>query len=123
MEKDWPWGVAVYTERKASPPDRRRCALESLQLATELAHTEKSGDYLCGFNAWQTWISRLRDKALLREADEKAAHTTTLGNAWIYESLVDARKCAADFFYEFRREFNIVIPERLAQVKEIPSEE
>lgn len=105
VEKDWPWGVAVYTAKRDPPADRRKCAVESLKLAVKLANTEKAGDYLCGFNAWQTWMTRLRDDALFGKTDEKAVRAMMHGNAWIYQNLMDARACAADYLKSVRGEF------------------
>jgi len=62
VETGWPWGIGVYTERKARLPDRRALVLESLRQAVQMARTEKVNDYFCGFNAWQRWIVRLRDE-------------------------------------------------------------
>ena len=97
VEKDWPWGIGVYEEKKFPPPDRRKCAVESLKLAVKLANTDKVGDYFCGQKAWETWIERLRNDALFSEADEKTLRAMMHGNAWIYECLIDARKCAAEY--------------------------
>ncbi len=106
IEKDWPWGVGIYTEKKDPPPDRREYAIQTLKLAIKLANTDKAGDYFCGYKAWETWINRLRDDELFAKADEESLRTMTHGNAWIYENLIDARKCAAEYLNDIGREFD-----------------
>ena len=105
VEKDWPWGVGVYTEKKEPPPDRRKCAIETIKLAIKLANTDQAGDYFCGYNAWETWINRLRDDELFAKTDQESLRTMMHGNAWIYENLIDARKCAAEYLDNIRGEF------------------
>ena len=39
----------------------------------------------------------MRDEALFAEADEETRRAMMHGNAWIYECLIDARKCAAEY--------------------------
>lgn len=104
VEKDWPWGVGVYTEKKDPLPDRRLCDIKTLRLAVLLANTNKAGDYFCGNKAWQVWIDRLRDDSTFAKADDKALRAMMHGNAWIYENLIDARKCAAEYLNGIHRE-------------------
>ena len=63
-----------------------------------------------GFAAWTRWINELDnlrpilakvDEHLAKfDADESAPFEIQLGNAWCYDSLVDARRCAVLYLNE-----------------------
>jgi hypothetical protein len=63
--------------------------------------------YDMGFAAWERWIRELKDPTPLIEegqanldkfgTNESALKEYQLGNAWCYESLIDARQCAAKY--------------------------
>jgi hypothetical protein len=69
-----------------------------------------------GFAAWERWIRELKDPTPLIEKDqanldefdtkENALREYQLGNAWCYESLIDARQCAAKYLRAIADEFD-----------------
>jgi hypothetical protein len=101
IETEWPWGVVLFTERKEELPSRRFLALEALQQALDMATCGKTDTYFVGFEAWMQYIERLR---ALEEADEATLIALSMGNAWIYESLVRSRAHAAIYLREVANE-------------------
>jgi len=89
----------------------------------------KSGGmaYTAGFAAYKQWIKDLREYSAYVESwperypDSQAdelRHETTLGNAWIYESLVDARKSARNYLRSIKSEFGEKAGEHLEAAAE-----
>ncbi|MBI2939085.1 MAG: hypothetical protein HYY04_01500 [Chloroflexi bacterium] len=93
----WPWAVGIIRGRKAEAPDRSRVVRRSLELAVELARTPRFTAYASGFAAWDHWVTLLVDDARFEAMDPTARDGEMLGNAWIYESLIDARSAAATY--------------------------
>jgi hypothetical protein len=102
VETNWPWGIAVYTERKSKMPDKRDLATATLQQTVEMAELKESGEYHLGWAAWEAYIDKLNS---LQEADEKSISDNILGNAWIYECLVQFRRVAAKYLREIAEMF------------------
>lgn len=114
--KAMPWGVT--TLRKAVlPTPRARGILWSLRTAVDNATrgTVADSDLATGFAAWEKWIGELREfdeaVARTRSALEQAGREDDpvfelrLGNAWCYDSLIDARRCAATYLRSIADEF------------------
>jgi hypothetical protein len=103
-QQQWPWGIRVYTERKASAPDRRKQAVESLRKAVQMANTAEDPEkaYYVGFRAWDFFI---RTVEALDQADEKARGDAMMGNSWIYECLASYRMTAATYLRQVAEEF------------------
>ena len=97
VETNWPWGIAVFGDRKAEVPPKCQLALASLQQAVDMAKAEEAGNYFVGFKAWDEYIQRLRD---LEKTGDKARNDAMLGNAWIYECLAQYRASAARYLRE-----------------------
>jgi hypothetical protein len=102
VETKWPWGVAVFTERKDAIPARRDLALEALKQAVEMSKAGESGAYFIGFKAWDVYIERL---SALDGADDKARRDSMQGNAWIHECLAQYRDAAARYLRAVASEF------------------
>lgn len=110
-----PWCITTVSKGASAPPDRRESIVWSLEKAVENAHTEKLGLYSMGFAAWERWIRELADfRPVIGETqehldkydtDESAPFELQLGNAWCYESLIDARKQAAGYLRSIASEF------------------
>jgi hypothetical protein len=94
VEKDWPWGVAVYTQRKEILADPHELALGALKQASEMAHTLECRGYFLGVKAWEMYLEKL---AALQSAPESARQESLIGNAWIYECLIQFRRVAAGY--------------------------
>ena len=62
----------------------------------KLAHTGRSGTYASGFGAYDDWIATLGAEDLLERSETDPGAVVT-GNAHIYYSLVDARRCACAY--------------------------
>jgi hypothetical protein len=110
VETQWPWGIAVYTERKEHVPSTRELAAAALEQAVQMAKTEESGNYFVGFKAWDVYVQRLK---ALEPADDKARQEAMVGNAWIYECLAQYRGAAARYLREIAGEFNARAAEHL----------
>ena len=79
----------IGEEEKA--PDRRESLLRSLEIAVEIANTEKYGTYASGFAAYEVWIAGLLDDTWFEKFDKEKSDGMAVANAWCYTSLVDAR--------------------------------
>jgi hypothetical protein len=102
VETAWPWGIAVFTERKSELPARRELALGALEQAVEMAGTPEAEGYDVGFRAWETYVERLRT---LQEADDQTRAGSMMGNSWIYECLGQYRGAAAQYLHDVAAEF------------------
>ena len=94
------WGIGVYTERKSELSDPQELILESLKQAVEMANTDRVENYDVGFKAWDVYIE------ILESLDErKIEDVEMLGNAWIYECLVQYRKTASNYLLSMEDHF------------------
>jgi hypothetical protein len=93
--KGWPWAFAVITKgpRKMDKGD----SVDSLKRAIELAHTQKVGKYVCGFAAYERWISDLLNDSKMKKLKGHNEPEISNANAHIYYCLIDARECAAKY--------------------------
>jgi hypothetical protein len=98
IETDWPWGIGIYANKKKKMRAKKDLIIESLQQAVEMAITEDSGEYYVGFKAWGEYIKELNRIAA---GDDKLRADSMLGNAWIYECLVQYRLVAAKYLRDF----------------------
>jgi len=103
VETKWPWGIAVFTQRKPGVPSQRELALEALRQAVAMAGAQEAGNYFVGFRAWDIYIERLK---ALDGADEKTRKDAMVGNAWIYECLAQYRGLAAWYLRAIADEFD-----------------
>ncbi len=94
VETKWPWGIAIYTDRKAGVPSRRQVATEALRQAVAMALAQEAGAYQMGYAAWEGWIRKVE---ALDNADEKTRKNSMQGNSWIYFNLVKGRQAAATY--------------------------
>ena len=107
----WPWVVLVIKE-KGKVPDRRESLLRSLEIAVELANTDRYPGhaektfYASGFGAYKTWAANLLDESRFEKLDEKELNRLTHTNGWCYLSLVDAREAAVRYLKLIEGEFD-----------------
>ena len=107
----WPWVVLVIKE-KGKVPDRRENLLRSLEIAVELANTDRYPGhaektfYASGFGAYETWAANLLDESRFEKLDEKELNRLTHTNGWCYLSLVDAREAAVRYLKSLEGEFD-----------------
>jgi hypothetical protein len=104
--KELPWGVCVLRE-SGQEPDRRQSIIWSLRTGVCNARKSEQDSYAMGFAAWKVWIRELGDLRPIIgrsqqhldkfDTDESAPFEIQLGNAWCYDSLIDARRCAAGY--------------------------
>jgi hypothetical protein len=102
VEKNWPWGVTVYTAPKDTAPARRDLIVASLRQAVKMANTTEAGNYFVGFHAWDKYIEKLK---ALDAADEKTRKDAMVANAWIYECLAQYRAAAARYLRSVAKDF------------------
>jgi len=103
LETAWPWGIALFTGRKAELPDRRELALGALEQAVVMAATDEAEGYYLGQRAWDDYLAKLR---ALQDGDEEARQGAMLGNSWIYECLAQYRAAAAHYLRDVAGEFS-----------------
>jgi len=96
------WGIGVYTERKSEQEDQKKLIFESLKQAVEMAKTKRTDNYFVGFKAWEQYIKILQS---LNKSWNKFNKNDMLGNAWIYESLVQYRDVAARYLFSIKDKF------------------
>ena len=97
VETTWPWGIALFTERKEELPSHYELALGALGQAIEMAGTEEADGYYVGLRAWDDYLTKL---SALQNADEESKKGAMLGNSWIYECLARYRGAAATYLRE-----------------------
>ena len=105
--KHLPWQVRVISRSDAGPVERRQSVVWSLKTAVRNAHTPDHKGYTMGFAAWERWIRELgnlrpviaktQEHLAKFDTDESAPFGIQIGNAWCYDSLIDARRCAAKY--------------------------
>jgi hypothetical protein len=122
----WSWygAAAGIIELTGEPPKRRESAVRSLELAIELAHAPRYGDYASGFAAFKTWTAQLRDANRFASVEPGAATDDDLeyamvANAWTYASLIDARSAAARYLRSVAGEFAPRVSGRLMRAAEM----
>jgi len=103
IEKKWPWGVAIFTERREALPSRKVLAIEAIRQALEMSTVVEAEDYYVGYRAWECYLAQLED---LEKADDQARQAVMLGNAWIYECLAGYRGTAAGYLSTVAGEFH-----------------
>jgi hypothetical protein len=110
VETAWPWGIALFTERKGELPDRRGLALDALEQAVVMAATDEAGGYYLGLRAWEDYLVKLN---ALQDADEETRQGAMLGNSWIYECLAQYRGAAAHYLRDVAGEFSPLVASHL----------
>lgn len=106
-----PWGFIFITPRPERP-DRAALIRASIPRALTIAKlTESDVDpakpnsgYDAGLPALKRWSRELLDDARFTALDEKQLRKVCGFNAWIYEGLVDGRRCAALYLTEIAPE-------------------
>ncbi len=116
VEKDWPWGIAIYTKAKDNMPVPRELYVASLQQAVTMATTKEADAYYLGFAAWDSYLTRLKT---LEQADEKTRADAMLGNAWIYECLVQYRAVAARYLRTIAGDFSPAAAQHLRRAADL----
>ncbi len=93
----WPWGFRIISplNKVIDYKELRRHALKKI---STLARAELVNDYYCGLAAYDKWVDLLLDVS--ENAEEAVMHNMLLSNAWIYNSLVDARQAGQKFLHE-----------------------
>jgi len=102
VEKEWPWGITVYTGPKETLPAPRDLQVASLRQAVTMATAQKTDGYDLGYAAWEACIANLKT---LEKADEKTRAGEMQGNAWIYECLAQYRGSAARYLREIAAQY------------------
>lgn len=100
--ENWPWCVLIFGE-KGKPLDRRESLLRSLEIAVELATTERFGNYTSGFAAYEQWSEDLIDDS---KFEKKQLRGMACCNGWCYFSLEDARRAAARYLRDSAEELD-----------------
>jgi hypothetical protein len=99
------WGTLLILSERSELPPRRQTVIESLELALELDETPAWGNYAAGSHAWRLWIQQLADEARFEGLEGDAMTPPMLANAWMYDSLLDARGAASRYLQRIASEF------------------
>ena len=102
--KKCPPSVLVIGEKERTP-DRRENLLRSLEIAVQLAHTERFGEYASGLNAYERWTADLLDDSRFRDLEDKRLLSLADTKGWCYRNLVGARAAAARYVRSMMEEF------------------
>jgi hypothetical protein len=116
VETAWPWGIALFTERKQEMPSKRELSVGALQQAVEMAEAREAKGYHVGFQAWGAYLEKLR---ALQETDEETQKGAMLGNSWIYECLTQYRGAAAQYLRDIAGEFTPQAAEHLLKAADL----
>jgi hypothetical protein len=119
LEDEWPWGVGVFTERKTPLPDPRLCVQRSLDLADTLARKADSGQYACGFHAWDEWTKGLRNDEYFATLEREPLLGIMRGNFWIFMCLMDARRAAYGYLRDAAGRFEGEAADHLLSLSDI----
>jgi hypothetical protein len=97
--KNWPWGIAVWTESKPASDHAcpRELTIAALKQATEMWTAGRREAYFVGDAAYEHWIKYLGDIEAGRCPDPKGAMQ---GNRWCYYTLTHYRRIAAQWLKE-----------------------
>jgi len=102
VDRDWPWGIAVFTHPKETQADPFDLAQGALHQAVEMAHEDECQGYYLGFRAWEDYIAKL---SALLDASPQQRQDSMVGNAWIYECLIQYRRSAAMYLRRVAADF------------------
>jgi len=108
--KGVPWAVQVLSRAKSGRPPQKERVVWSVKTAVENAHRGDVNGLAIGFAAWDKWIAELKDfakpqretkQALAKQnrphSDADVLSSLCIGNAWCFESLIEARRAAATY--------------------------
>jgi hypothetical protein len=87
-----PWSALILGQKGTAPPMAKN-ARDSIKLAVEFARGErklKDPKYAVGFDAYGAWIEALQSKKCQGLVGKELEQTASI-NAWIFNSLIDAR--------------------------------
>ena len=89
----WPWGVAVWTDRKPEEEQvsSRVLTIAALRQTLEMWKAEKKEAYFSGDAAYGHWLGWLRDVEAGKIENPKSGMQ---GNGWCYDVLVHSRRIA-----------------------------
>jgi len=126
--KGIPWGVQVLSKSTAGPPSSKDRILWSLKTAVENAHRGDVNGLPIGLAAWDKWIAELKDfdkpqrettQSLAKQnrphSDADVLSSLCIGNAWCFESLIEARRAAATYLRSVAAEFKDASRDHLRQ--------
>jgi len=116
VETEWPWGIAMVTDRKKDLPDERVLAVGAMHQAVEMSEQTEADGYALGNAAWDHWITTLEG---LDAADEERRTGNMLGNAWTYESLIQYRSAAATYLHSIAGLFSETTAAHISAAAEI----
>jgi len=94
------WGADVI-EGDRPMPDRRTAVRRSLEVAVEMSETavDPDGKYIRGPGGYKQWKNYLADWASV--VVDGHDQELTIGNAFIYRSLIQYRRCAARYLRQY----------------------
>lgn len=117
----WPWGLYFITV-KQNPPSKKDNVLKSLEIAGQIARTEKSDGYFCGFAAYNEWCRMLGDESWGKLSNDGKSSLLNL-NAICYRILLDARKSAVTYLLSVKDELGLNCSKHLLKASDLYEKE
>jgi hypothetical protein len=104
--ENWPWDIGIIT-KTGNKINENEALKTSIAAAIEMVQTEKYGDYLSGFNAFEVWANDLEDASRFSTMNNANWFGTALANGYTYGCLSSARQSAAEYLKESIQSQNI----------------
>lgn len=102
--EDWTFEEVGCVGPRTAAPAATESISEAIDLAIEMLeapyHTSPNGVRLaCGLNGYDVWMKELQDDEIWPELIDGQLSVSCLGNAWMLETLADARACASAYLH------------------------
>jgi hypothetical protein len=112
---DWVWTVGIVQPQDL-PINRHDAVVNSLHLAVKLAKTQRFGQYLSGFAAFQYWIDGLLDDSRFDALTQDNWFQIAHANGYCYPCLWSARLSAEKYLRQVANDFDAPIQSRLLEL-------
>ena len=116
---NFPRIIFTLKKNESSTLDKMETIRESLKQAVKLVNTEKIEEkYANGFAAYVAWIKDLENEEMFSKMDKEQFEHYWHVNAWVYDSLFDARLAAANYLKKIQFKFSGKEQEIIYEVSE-----
>jgi hypothetical protein len=92
--------------RQKEAPERRESLIQSLRIASNVAHADSFSYYTSGFDAYAAWIEGLQDDSRFAQLDREQLEHYLQSNAFNYHRLRNDRLSAAGYLSSIAGEFS-----------------
>lgn len=120
--KRWPWGFIVFT-LQPDEQQRKHVVMRALKRAVALAEMRYCEGYEAGIAAMEKTATELENDAWYEKASPQELKSRMQGNAWIFQNLVGARRCASVFLTDASSSVSDAAAKRLKNAASLYDEE